>query len=592
MKTKVIYKNFELIFVLILVILHIFYRSYQISFGLPYFWNPDEISFQGSVLSSISFLTNYFELHYNPFFGAFINSIIILKSIFINEFLLNSLNLDQIKNKIYFNPELFLFYGRLSSLFISSISIFFLYLIFKKFKINFIIYGPLLITFATSIVLLNLSTTMGKNSSNLLIYLIQLYFLVKYLIKIDKFNLKAYLIFGILASIAWGINYWPAFVSIYAIFIFHLKKFQFSKLNYLLIFLFIFLIFGPILNLFFVDMSPLDHIKFTKSNPDLNIKIILHSILDRIISSLKIIYFTDKNIILLILLTPFFLINKNTKFKNEYCVILVLLIEPLIIFGFSGNIVPQLRYFGGIICIILILTAIIFNEFRKLKLWYLIITLIIFNFFLISNNLTKNIKINKIIFKNHSFFEFNNRINLDKKKIFYMVDLNFQESLDQNLYYLKLYDNNLIEKSDRSKKFLKNIKKKIQIIKNNNEPIPIVQKNLKDNIIYFNYTFFPIINFDNFFNYIKKDFDYVVIEENTPSYLSDKNIQKKIKYFVENNFKLKFRQFTEKKIFFRNQQSVLHYYSNTISPYDEVENIGNNNLEIIYGNNYAIYELN
>ena len=32
MKTKVIYKNFELIFVLILVILHIIYRSYQIAF--------------------------------------------------------------------------------------------------------------------------------------------------------------------------------------------------------------------------------------------------------------------------------------------------------------------------------------------------------------------------------------------------------------------------------------------------------------------------------------------------------------------------------------------------------------------------------
>ena len=148
-----------------------------------------------------------------------------------------------------------------------------------------------------------------------------------------------------MASIAWGINYWPAFVSIYAIFIFHFKKFQFSKLNYLLIFLFIFLIFGPILNLFFVNMSPLDHITFAESNPDLNKNIILHSILDRIISSLKIIYFTDKNIILLILLTPIFLINKNTKFKNEYCVILVLLIEPLIIFGFFREHCPTVKIF-------------------------------------------------------------------------------------------------------------------------------------------------------------------------------------------------------------------------------------------------------
>ena len=37
-------------------------------------------------------------------------------------------------SKIYFNPELFLFYGRLASLTISSVSIFVLYLIFKKLK--------------------------------------------------------------------------------------------------------------------------------------------------------------------------------------------------------------------------------------------------------------------------------------------------------------------------------------------------------------------------------------------------------------------------------------------------------------------------
>ena len=72
--------------------------------------------------------------------------------------------------------------------------------------------------------MLNIATIFGKNSSYLLIYLIQLYFLIKYLLKIDKFNFKSYILFGLTASIAWGINYWPAFISIYAIFFYITKN--------------------------------------------------------------------------------------------------------------------------------------------------------------------------------------------------------------------------------------------------------------------------------------------------------------------------------------------------------------------------------
>ena len=129
-----------------------------------------------------------------------------------------------LKLKIYFNPELFVFYGRAASLTITTFSIFFLYLIFKKLKINFFIYSILLITFCTSAVVFNVSTIMSKNSCNLLFYTIQLYFLIKYLFKIEKFSVKSYLIFGLLASLAWGINYWPAIVSIYAVFILHFIK--------------------------------------------------------------------------------------------------------------------------------------------------------------------------------------------------------------------------------------------------------------------------------------------------------------------------------------------------------------------------------
>ena len=109
----------------------------------------------------------------------------------------------------------------------------------------------------------------------------------------------------------------------------------------------------------------------------------------------------------------------------------------------------------------------------------------------------------------------------------------------------------------------------------------------KEDITYFNYTFFQIDDLKKFFEFIGKDFEYVLIEESHPNYLSDPIIQKAIQTYVKENFLLKKVLFDEKKIFLTNQQAVIHYYNNTISRYDIVENINNDNLEIIYGLNYS-----
>ena len=143
MKKKSVFQRLDLIFISVLIIIFFGYHFNKISYGLPFFVNLDEIEFQSSVLSSLGFITGYFELNYNPFYAPLLNLILILKFIFINEFIINSLSLDQVKLKIYFNPELFVFYGRIASLTISSLSIFFVYLIFKKLKINFLIYSVL-----------------------------------------------------------------------------------------------------------------------------------------------------------------------------------------------------------------------------------------------------------------------------------------------------------------------------------------------------------------------------------------------------------------------------------------------------------------
>lgn len=593
MKKKSIFRHIEIVFIISLIIIFFTYNFKRISYGLPYFWDPDEIEFQASVLSSIFFLTDFFELQYNPLYASLLNSIIILKSIFINDLLINSLTLDEIKSKLYFNPEIFLFYGRLASLTITSCSFFILFKISKKLKLNFLIYSILLITFMSSIVSLNLSTIMGKNSSNLLIYLIQLYVFIKYLLKINKFDYKSYLIFGVLASLAWGVNYWPAFISIYAVFFLHYKKFKFLNIKYLLTFIIIFILFGPILNLFFVIDSPIGYISYAKDLERLEsveISFFYESILNRFLTSLKIIYITDKNILLLVLIAPIFLLNKNVNFKKEFLILLALIIVPLIIFGLAGDFHPQLRFFGGIICVILILSALVFKELYKTKFKYLVILFVTLNFLIIYENITKHLKINNLILKNHTFLNFNQNIKIDRSKIFYLVDLSFQESLRQNLYYLKLYENDLIIKNEGSKKFVEHVKKKIIKIKNTKN-IAIDKKNLKENIIYFNYTVFPIKDLNLFFDFIGKDFDYVLIEESKPNYLSNSKLQKKIRSYVKENFLLKSILYDKEKIHLRYRQSVIHYLNNTISEYDEVKNIYNDKLEITYGPNYSLYKL-
>ena len=593
MKSNSILKYFKILFVLILIFTFFIAHINKISYGLPYFWNQDEIAFQSSILSSLSFLTGYLELNYNPFYGAFFNLIFILNSIFINEILINSLDLNQIKLKIYFNSEIFIFYGRLASLTISSISIFVLYLIFKKLKISFFIYSVLLITFSTSMVLLNVSTIMQKNSAYLLIYLIQLYFFIKYLIKVNKFNFKSYLIFGILASLAWGVNYWPALVSIYAVLSLHFFKFKFSKINYLLSFSLVFILLGPVANSFFVGDSsgPLHWFTLKDGLDQFEINLFLKSIIEDVVNAFKILIFTEKNIFLLFLISPLFFLNKQTKSKKIFLIVLFLILEPIILFAVLDRAVPQLRYFAGVNTVILVLTALIFNELYKTSLKYISIVLLLFNSYIIFDNITKNNKINDLISQNHSFLNFNKNITIDQSKILYLVNLNFQESLKQNLYYVELYENDLIIKSERSKKFLKNIKKKIKIIKNTKN-INIENKHLKENIIYFNYTLFQISDLKLFFDFIKKDFEYVVIEESDPYSLSDAITQKELKSYVKENFLLDHIQFKEDKIFLNNQQAIIHYFTDTITRYDVTENLDKDDLEVVYGINYSLYKFN
>ena len=149
-------------------------------------------------------------------------------------------------------------YGRYSSLIITSLSLYFLYLIFKKFKINFVIYFPLLVSLSFSLFTMPISIVNGKNSYYLFFFLLQLYFFIKYYLKLERFNRNSYFLFSILASLAWGINHWSSIVSFYGILILHYEKFKFRNFQYLFYFLLIFIIIGLIPTLLFVDFFFLD----------------------------------------------------------------------------------------------------------------------------------------------------------------------------------------------------------------------------------------------------------------------------------------------------------------------------------------------
>ena len=218
----------------------------------------------------------------------------------------------------------------------------------------------------------------------------------------------------------------------------------------------------------------------------------------------------EKNIFLLLLISPIFLLNKQTKYKKIFVTVLFFILEPILVFALvdAPSVIPQLRYFAGVNCVILILIVLIINELYGVKIKYLSLILVIFNSYIIFDNISKHNKINNLISKKHSFFNFNENIGVDKSKVLYLINLNFQESINQNLYYIKLYENDLILKTDGSKKFLNNIKKKISIIKNTRD-INIENLNLKENIIYFNYSLFEISDLKAFFDFVKKDFEFI-----------------------------------------------------------------------------------
>tara|TARA_A100000164_G_C21929749_1_gene784961 strand:- start:386 stop:2137 length:1752 start_codon:yes stop_codon:yes gene_type:complete len=570
------------IFVLIIIIIFFIFNLNRINFGLPFFYDADEVAFLKSTLSFLSPITNIEPDPVDPVYAPLLNLVISLKYIFFNELILNSLSIDQIKLKIYFNPHLFVFYGRIASLTVTSLSIFLLYLVFRKLKINFLIYSLLLISFSISLVSLSVSLVNGKNSFYLFIYLLQLYFLIKYFLKIEKFKLNSYIIFGLLGSIAWGVNYWSSIISIYAIIILHFKKFKFTKFSYVILFLIVFIFFGPVINMILLPENLLNYFIQSGDINDFNLKNFNQNFLKDITKSFQILYFTEKNILLLSILTPIFFIKKLKMHKGIFLIISFLFFEPIFLFAIFEDVTAQLRYFSGIVCAILILVSILVNEINKTNK-YLIYCFFLVNLFFIYNQIKVNSEINYIVSQKHSFYNFQKEIESQGLKTIYISDISLRKNIKNNELYLNLHKKNIIKNHIFFKDDVKEINKKIDFIKESDNSIYIGSEyNLKNDLIIFNPQLFEIKSYKKFFKHINSQYDYIVVDLNL-----NNDINRNLISYIEKNFLLIKNQFhlNENKIFFKNFRELLQFYSFGKNFDKEINNL-------VYGKNYSLYKVN
>ena len=573
-------KNIQKILLSSLLIIFFLLNFNNIDYGLPFFANSDEISFLTSSISYISFITKIEFKILDPIIAPLLNIILILNLTFLNEFILNSLSLAEVKDKIYLNPELFIYYGRISSLITTTFSLTILYLIFKKLKINFYIYFSIFISLTFSIFLSDIAIVNGKNSYYLLFFLIQLYYLIKYLDNLNKFNFKSYMLFAVLASLAYGVNYWSSIISIYGVLVLHYKKYKFDNLKYIFYFFLILIILGflpsyILTSEFENSAGPFGHIFGTSINKYLTTNVFIMNFLNKIFLSFKIIGYTEIIFILFIVLSIFYLFN-NFQNKNNFIMISILFLEPILIFSISADVIIQLRYLSGLICLMYILLALIINDLLNKNNFKKIITFFfIFSIFLAFSKSIDYNQLSKISKNNHSFYNFYLSNNKNNNSTLYISnDFFLRSNLQTLLLYKDLQEKDLIKANIHKKYSVDSVLDKINKIKSKNENL-IISKNLKTDFNIFDTGSFDIINVNNFFNEIKKKYKFITIDKKSDDIY--------IKTFVKKNFK-KINIVNENdknKIYFDNLRKIIEYRSH-----------GNKlDTNIIFVNNYELYKL-
>ena len=500
-------------FFLIIICFSLFYFKIH-NYGLPFFLNADETAGMKNLLYFFGFFSYANQNIVEPIYSALINFITTGFLIFFNNLIMWKFSLNDLKDYLYLNPNVLYAAGRLSSIIFSSLSLILYFLICKKLKINYFYIFFSLLSLSLSFLFIDISVVLGKNSLLLLLFLIQYYYFIKYHIKIKKFNITSYFIFSILASLAWGINYWAATVSIYAIIYLHLEKFGIKKLNYLILFSIIFLIFGFLLNIVVSEDKIFHHLfnpdYLSSKNPGDNR---LDFFINDIILGFKIFYNFEKSIIFTFFLTFFsFLFFFKLAEKKFLIINLFLIFEPILLFAIADYSYPQLRYFGPSFFTSSILSGYFLREIilNKKKFGIPLLLIVFANMIYFCVEKVQVIsKVHSLI--NNSFIQYKifNDYKLESKKIYFSSMMTYRESLENLNFYRELLDKKLIKLNPEAdnKNSYEEISKKITILNESlkNDILPSGQKH------YFFGGEYLINDKELFFNFIEKNFDYTII---------------------------------------------------------------------------------
>ncbi len=524
LKIKFIYFFFITFFFIFYFRLH--------DYGLPFIINADEVAGMKSLLYFYGFFTyanqNIVEPIYYPLINFLLTGfLILLKNIFVWNY-----SIENLKDFIYLNPHILFGFGRVASLIFCSLSLYIFYLISKKLNLNkyYILFS--FIALATSYLFVDVSIVLGKNSLLLLLFLSQYYFFVKYFNKLEKFRLKSYIIFALLGSIAWGINYWGASPAIYAIIYLHFEKFGLKKINYILIFSVIFFLFGFLLNYYVTGLNIFSFFYDASNFQSFNLSDRFVSFYNDFLKGIKIIYNFEKSILFylffLILLSSLLIKLKKFKFIIFN---LVLIFEPIFLFAIADGtypVYPQLRYLGpSIFLIYLIIGYLIKNtSYKNYKVGIFLYVLVCSTFlFFTIEKISVLLNVKKIV--NNKFIQF--KIFEDyslTNSIYFANYMIYRENIETLKIYSDLLDKKIIKLNADAdgKNSIDEINKKI-----------ITVNRAKENNIFpssKNFIFFGneyLINeIDIFFEYIQSNFNYIIIEKKNEEFFNILNKKFKI----------------------------------------------------------------
>ena len=529
MKIKVNEKDVKKLFIIILSILFFQSLIQEIDYGLPYFQNGDENAFIKSTLYFFGFFTHANQTLTDPIYGPFFNFILSGLIAFLYNFFITSLTFSDFQNFIFLNPDKFLLFSRLSSLIVATLSLFVLFLIYKKLKIKTIIFYLSLISISLSPIFIDVGIIAGKNIYVLFLYLIQIYFFLKFFLKIEKFNIYSYLIFGLLASFSWGLNYWCALPSIYAIIFLHFIKYKYKNLNYFLIWGFTFFCIGFLPNFLLSSTNPFAHLLDYETigtiYPDSNNKISIYFF--EFYNAIRYIFITEKiSILLVILILSFFLITKKnfksiSLHKEIIFVFFIFILEPIILIALAEGSYPQFRYFITSIIILNIALAYILDRIytnisKRWEIFFSSFLIIIFSITYF-NKINIHYKFNEVISKKYNqytLFE-----NFKNENVLYIFsNMLIRENKKNILFYQELINSEfiVIDTNADGRNSKSELEKKIKLLDKYEKKSIYPNSN---NIIILD-SAYKITDYKKFSDYISNKFDLLVIQNDisTPSF--------------------------------------------------------------------------